>query len=126
MKKDDKISKLLKIFSKINNLDDFIYNILNERFYDKYVSSLIMSLDDLLFIALLNQDYDVTHNSFSTPGDKSKDKPVLWDFKNGGYPPEKLLDYFKSFKEKEEPSKLLINKIKYQIKLIKKAQKELN
>jgi len=126
MNRKEKIENLLNIFSKINYLDELVYNILNERIYDKYVSPLIMSLDDLLFISLLNDTYDNIHNSFNTPGEKNKTKPILWDHKNGGYPPETLLDYFKNIKSGQKISKSLISKVKYQIKLIKKVQKELN
>lgn len=123
MNKKEKIENLLNIFSKINYLDELVYNILNERTYDKYVSPLIISLDDLLFISLLNDTYDDIHKAFNTPGEKNKTKPLLWDYKNGGYPPEKLLDCFKGIKSRKEISKSLISKVKYQIKLIKKAQK---
>lgn len=124
---DKKLAKILSIMKGVNNLDNKLFELLNESLYEKMVSPLIMKIEDLLFLSLFDQDYWEIHEGFATPGMSEVEKTnkvILWDHENGGYPPEKLLDLFRNQKDMSQED--LIAKIKTQINLIKTAQKDKN
>lgn len=122
---DKKIRKIIEITESFNKIDNKLFEFLNERIYEKMVGPVVMKIEDLLFLSLFDEDYIEIHEGFATPGmtDNEKDnKVILWDHKNGGYPPEKLSDLFKNQNNLKKED--LFKKIKTQIKLIKKAQKK--
>lgn len=113
-----KIKKVNKIMSYLKKVDDGLYELLSESTYDKRVSHVVGLVEDMALLALVGKDYDGLDEKFTSPGcyHNEKDKIILWDYENSGYPVENLLDLLK-FEGNEK-------KILEQVKLIKEGLKK--
>ena len=98
----EKVRQIQKVFKDFQKSDDFLYETFNERIYDEKFGPIHSSMEDMAFIALFGKNYFDVHESFASPGSSESEKaskPILWDNKNGGYPPEKLIDGLKTNKD---------------------------
>ena len=113
-----KIRKLLSILEEYSRVNRSLFDLLNDETYDKTVSPYENMIEDLVCMTLFNYKYDELDAIFTTPGCKEKGKIILWDYRNGGYPLEKVINIIKNGKD------INIDSFEYQVKMIKSALKK--
>lgn len=113
------IKKVVKAYQSYEKMDLFLFNILSNKYYEKYASPIHQTIQDLSLIALTGRDWDELHSTYSTPGENNSSKPIAW---NNGFIPDNLESVLKT----KMDDKVKVEKINNIVQSLKKIDKEWN